>query len=76
MANVSKQSIRIEISPAEYEGDGQALFEDTLYEAVNRLVPEEESQEFLTQHFFTMRFDETDNGTIAATVTASAKRAV
>lgn len=74
MANVSKQSIRIEISSAEYEGDGQALFEDTLYEAVNRLVPEEESQEFLTQHFFTMRFDTIPDGSLAATLTASEKK--
>ena len=75
MANIAKQSIRIELNSNGYD-DPQALFEDTLYEAVERLIPDPEFQpEFLTAHFFTMRFDKLNDGGLAATLTASEKKA-
>lgn len=75
MANIAKQSIRIELNSNGYD-DPQALFEDTLYEAVERLIPDPEFQsEFLTEHFFTMRFDKLNDGGLAATLTASEKKA-
>lgn len=75
MANVAKQSIRIELNASDYE-DLQTLFEDTLYEAVDRLIPEIEDQpDFLTEQFFTMRFDRLNDGGLAATLTASEKKA-
>ena len=75
MANIAKQSIRIELNPSDYY-DPQALFEDTLYEAVERLIPDPEFQpELLTEHFFTMRFDKLNGGGLAATLTASEKKA-
>ena len=75
MANIAKQSIRIELNSNGYD-DPQALFEDTLYEAVERLIPDAEFQtECLTEHFFTMRFDKLNDGGLAATLTASEKKA-
>ena len=75
MANIAKQSIRIELNSNGYD-DPQALFEDTLYEAVERLIPDPEFQpEFLTEHFFTMRFDKLNDGGLAAALTASEKKA-
>lgn len=72
MADVSKQSIRIEIDPNEYENT-QAAFEEVFFEAVDRMVAEEEEVDFLTSQFFTMRFDRVGKN-IAATVTSSEKK--
>lgn len=74
MAKIAKQSVKVELVNEGYDSQ-RDLLEDTLYTAVN-MLSENESEEdlLLTTRFFTMRFDETENGTIAATVTASSKR--
>lgn len=72
MADVSKQSIRIEIDPNEYENT-QVAFEEVFLEAVDRMVGEEDEVEFLTSQFFTMRFDHVGKN-IAATITSSEKK--
>lgn len=72
MADVSKQSIRIEIDPNEYENT-QVAFEEVFLEAVDRMVGEEEEVDFLTSQFFTMRFDRVGKN-IAATITSSEKK--
>lgn len=72
MADVSKQSIRIEIDPNEYENT-QVAFEEVFLEAVDRMVGEEDEVDFLTSQFFTMRFDHVGKN-IAATITSSEKK--
>lgn len=72
MADVSKQSIRIEIDPNEYENT-QVAFEEVFLEAVDRMVGEEDEVDFLTSQFFTMRFDCVGKN-IAATITSSEKK--
>lgn len=72
MADVSKQSIRIEIDPNEYENT-QVAFEEVFLEAVDRMVGEEDEVDFLTSQFFTMRFDRVGKN-IAATITSSEKK--
>lgn len=72
MADVSKQSIRIEIDPNEYEST-QVAFEEVFLEAVDRMVGEEDEVDFLTSQFFTMRFDLVGKN-IAATITSSEKK--
>jgi hypothetical protein len=76
MANIAKQSIKIELDNVEYE-DNRELLEDTLYTAVSMLAENEQEEDILlTTRFFTLRFDETESGAIAATITASEKRGV
>lgn len=72
MVDVSKQSIRIEIDPNEYENT-QAAFEEVFFEAVDRMVGEEDEVDFLTSQFFTMRFDRVGKN-IAVTVTSAEKK--
>ena len=74
MAKIAKQSVKVDLVNEGYDSQ-RDLLEDTFYTAVNTLSENEAEEDLLlTTRFFTMRFDETDNGTIAATVTASAKR--
>lgn len=73
MANVFKQSVRIELDPAEFD-NVRDLFEETLYEAISRLVADDAQESFLTSQFFTMRFDAAPDGGLAATMTASEKK--
>jgi hypothetical protein len=74
MTQITKQSIKIEL---ENEGNESQrdLLEDTLFNAVSMLAENDEEEDLiLTTRFFTLRFDETDSGTVAATITASEKR--
>ena len=74
MRKIAKQSIKIELSPEGYESQ-RDLLEETFYTAVDMLTESEGEEALLiTSCFFTLRFDETENGAIAATVTASEKR--
>lgn len=76
MANIAKQSIKIELDTQGYE-DNRDLLEDTLYAALSQLAQNEGEEDLLlTTRFFTLRFDETESGAIAATITASEKRGV
>lgn len=74
MTQITKQSIKIELENEGYESQ-RDLLEDTLFNAVSMLAENDEEEDLiLTTRFFTLRFDETDSGTIAATITASEKR--
>ena len=74
MTQITKQSIKIELENEGYESQ-RDLLEDTLFNAVSMLAENDEEEDLiLTTRFFTLRFDETGNGTIAATITASEKR--
>ena len=74
MTQITKQSIKIELENEGYESQ-RDLLEDTLFNAVSMLAENDDEEDLLlTTRFFTLRFDETDDGTIAATITASEKR--
>lgn len=76
MTQITKQSIKIELENEGYESQ-RDLLEDTLFNAVSMLAENDSEEDLiLTTRFFTLRFDETDSGTIAATITASEKRGV
>lgn len=76
MTQITKQSIKIELENEGYEFQ-RDLLEDTLFNAVSMLAENDGEEDLiLTTRFFTLRFDETDDGTIAATITASEKRGV
>lgn len=78
MVNIQKQSIKIELDPADFGRNKGELLEETFYEAVDRIIEEsgedEEEIDFLLSKFFTLRFDETQDGGVAATLTSSEKR--
>lgn len=74
MAKIAKQSVKVELVNEGYDSQ-RDLLEDTFYTAVEMLSENEAEEDLLlTSRFFTLRFDKTNDGTIAATVTASAKR--
>lgn len=74
MSKIAKQSVKVELVNEGYASQ-RDLLEDTFYTAVEMLSENEGEEDLLlTTRFFTLRFDETNDGTIAATVTASAKR--
>lgn len=74
MTQITKQSIKIELENEGYDSQ-RDLLEDTLFNAVSMLAENDNEEDLiLTTRFFTLRFDETDGGTIAATITASEKR--
>lgn len=76
MTQITKQSIKIELENEGYDSP-RDLLEDTLFNAVSMLAENDGEEDLiLTTRFFTLRFDETDGGTIAATITASEKRGV
>lgn len=76
MASITKQSIKIELENRDYQ-DNRELLEDTLYTALTMLTENEDEEDLLlTTRFFTLRFDETEDGKIAATITASEKRGI
>ena len=74
MTTIAKQSVKIELENTDYESQRE-LLEDTFYTALS-MISENDNEEdlILTRRFFTLRFDETAEGTIAATITASEKR--
>ena len=74
MTTITKQSVKIELENTDYESQ-RDLLEDTFYAALS-MISENDNEEdlILTSRFFTLRFDETAEGTIAATITASEKR--
>lgn len=79
MANIQKQSIKIELEPEDVNSTAAEILEDAFYEAISRIVQEsggtpEDEQNLLLSKFFTMRFDETDNDGIAVTLSCSEKR--
>ena len=73
MSNITKQSVKLETGDLAGE-DVPDVIVDTLFDAVDRLFLDGETEEELTSHFFTLRFDKTEGNGIAATVTASEKR--
>lgn len=77
MPNLIKTSVRVDIDPAAYsEGsDPLEICQDAFFEAADKIIPvEERGPGWLTDHFFTVRFD--DNGTeFTATITATGKKA-
>lgn len=74
MAKIAKQSVKVELVNEGYDSQ-RDLLEDTFYTAVEMLSENEGEEDLLlTSRFFTVRFDETNDGTIAATVSASTKR--
>lgn len=72
---VGKMSVKVEINGDDY-GDmpmneaHEAMINDTLWAAIDRMRDEDKS---VLNRFFTMRFDLTEEGGMAATVTAAAK---
>ena len=69
-----RRFVRMALENEGYESQ-RDLLEDTLFNAVSMLAENDEEEDLiLTNRFFTLRFDETDDGTIAATITASEKR--
>lgn len=74
MPPIAKQSVKVELDAEDFEGSVRDLLEDTFYAAIYKLVEEGDETEVLLNRFFTFRFDVTDSGAVAATLTSSAKR--
>ena len=73
MAHVARQSVKIEFWDINDEAPEDLMF-DALANATERMFGDQPCEDVLLDHFFTVRFDRTDIGGIAATVTASEKR--
>lgn len=74
MPPIAKQSVKVELDAEDFEGSVGDLLEDTFYTAISKLVEEKDELDTLLSKFFTFRFDITETGVVAATLTASAKR--
>jgi hypothetical protein len=76
MPKINKNSIKVELDPSEYENDFRTLFEETFYEAIEQMsfTTDMKGMDFMLSKFFTVRFDRTKEGAVAATITATSKR--
>lgn len=76
MPKINKNSIKVELDPAEYENDFRTMFDETFYEAIEQmsLSTDQNDLDFMLSKFFTVRFDRTKEGAVAATITATSKR--
>lgn len=70
MQNVNKISVKVEVDPTEHDNDLD-LVADAFDEALNMIGS---GYDEVVNKFFTMRFDETKEGGIAATVSVAEKR--
>lgn len=71
---ITKRSVKIEISGEDIFYPAEDVIDSCLWQALDRMNFEEEEPEALLKYFFTMRFDEIEEGGYAVTVTASNKR--
>lgn len=70
MSSINRISVKVEVEPEEHETDLD-LVAETFDEALSLIGC---GYDDITDKFFTMRFDETPDGGIAATVSAAGKR--
>ena len=68
--NSQRISVKVEVDPTE---DVVSDIIDALEDALES-IETWSKEDLLTQKFFTLRFDKTDRGSVAATVTATNKK--
>lgn len=68
--NSQRISVKVEVDPTE---DVVSDIMDALEDALDS-IETWSKEDLLTQKFFTLRFDKTDRGSVAATVTATNKK--
>ena len=68
--NSQRMSVKVEVDPTE---DVVSDIMDALEDALES-IETWSKEDLLTQKFFTLRFDKTDRGSVAATVTATNKK--